>query len=204
VTTARGRRTVDAVPALADTTTAASDDTESAVAGDDGILPDLVDAGNVADAFVRVLRMNSRLKAQALADAKRSLEWSAVTLINCLATDGPMRSSALAEAVQSDPSTVSRQVATLVADGLVERGVDPLDGRASLLAITERGLLVHQENKRARNQFYQLVLRGWDEDELRVFAAQLARFAKSFERNRPEWAREGTVPRIPPQQEGNR
>ena len=156
--------------------------------------PDLGDAGEVADAFLRVLRMNSRLKAQAQADAKRGLEWSAIALISCLATDGPMRSSALAEAVQSDPSTVSRQVATLVDGGLVSRGVDPLDGRASLLTITERGLLVHQENMRARNQLYQLVLGGWDEDEVQFFAAQLTRFANSFERNRPEWAREASAP----------
>jgi DNA-binding MarR family transcriptional regulator len=170
----------------------------------DAALPDIADAGNVAEALTHVLRMNSRLKAQALAEAKRSLEWSAVTLINYLATDGPMRSSALAEAVQSDPSTVSRQVATLVEEGLVQRQVDPLDGRASLLTITERGLLVHQENKRARNRFYQLVLSGWDEEELRVFAAQLVRFAKSFERNRPEWAREGSAVQRSLPQPGNR
>ena len=43
---------------------------------------------------------------------------------------------ALAAAVHSDPSTVSRQVAALVRAGLIERQADPEDGRASVLVPT--------------------------------------------------------------------
>ena len=51
--------------------------------------------------------------------------------------EGPHRSNALAEAVHSDPSTVSRQIAALVKVGYVERRPDPADGRACLLAATD-------------------------------------------------------------------
>ena len=47
-----------------------------------------------------------------------------------LVKGGPQRSGALAEAVHSDPSTISRQVAHLVRLGLVERTADPEDREA--------------------------------------------------------------------------
>jgi len=53
---------------------------------------------------------------------------SAVILLKTLVALGPTRSSALAAAIHSDPSTVSRQVAALVGRGLLERRADQLDG----------------------------------------------------------------------------
>src|SRR2546430_9177235 len=73
---------------------------------------------------------------------------SAIILLKTLAALGPSRSSALAAAVHSDPSTVSRQVAALVRDGLVERRADQDDGRASLLAATPAGLSLLEEQRK--------------------------------------------------------
>ncbi|MDZ7884163.1 MAG: MarR family transcriptional regulator [Mycobacterium sp.] len=50
-----------------------------------------------------------------------------------------MRSSELATMVNSDPSTVSRQVAQLVERGHVERVPDERNGRAFVLAVTQSG-----------------------------------------------------------------
>ena len=50
--------------------------------------------------------------------AKQGMDKSAFVLLATLSGLGECRSSALAEAVLSDPSTVSRQVAGLVKDGL--------------------------------------------------------------------------------------
>jgi DNA-binding MarR family transcriptional regulator len=143
----------------------------------------------VAESFLRSVRSHARLKAQFQADPQRGLERAAVALISCLAADGPMRASMLAESAQTDPSTVSRQVASLVARGLIERGHDPLDGRAAVLGITERGRAFLQESERARNEFYRQVLSGWTDAEARLFAVQLARLADGLEQNRPEWSR---------------
>ena len=50
-----------------------------------------------------------------------------------------MRASDLAAALKLDASTVSRQTHKLVDTGLIERTIDPVDGRACLLAVSERG-----------------------------------------------------------------
>ncbi len=53
---------------------------------------------------------------------------------------GPMRSSDLAGCTALDPSTVSRQVDSLVRTGAIVRTADPpSDGRATLLEITPAG-----------------------------------------------------------------
>ena len=153
-------------------------------------LPPAEVAADVAASFVRLMRSFNRVKTQVMAEAQYNVEWAASFLIGHLAAEGPMRSSALAELVQSDPSTVSRQVASLVKDGFVERRADPVDGRASMLAITERGQQVHLDRCRRRNEHYQEMLAGWDEDELREFAAHLARFADRFDEIRPKWLRD--------------
>ena len=49
----------------------------------------------------------------------------------------------------ADPSTVSRQVASLVKAGLVERQADPDDGRASILVPTELGRAKVREHSAA-------------------------------------------------------
>ena len=61
--------------------------------------------------------------------------------------DGPICASALAEMVQSDPSTISRQVAALVRDGLLKRRADPIDGRARI----SRAVVRHRAMARAMN-----------------------------------------------------
>ena len=81
-------------------------------------------------------------------------------------------SSALAEMLQADPSTVSRQVQTLVKDGFVERRADPEDGRAALLVVTKLGEQVYADHKLLRNEHYQLMLADWTEEECRLFAEQ--------------------------------
>jgi DNA-binding MarR family transcriptional regulator len=166
-----------------------TDGAEPATEGKGALAPAEV-AADVADTFIRLMRSFNRVKTQMMAEAQYSVEWSASVLISHLAVEGPMRSSALAELVQSDPSTVSRQVASLVKDGFVERRADPVDGRASVLAITERGQHAHLDRCRRRNERYQEMLVGWDQDEVREFTAHLARFADRFDEIRPKWLRD--------------
>jgi DNA-binding MarR family transcriptional regulator len=52
----------------------------------------------------------------------------------------PMTVAALADAMQVDISTVSRQIVPLERQGLVSRLSDPDDGRVSLIQITPLGL----------------------------------------------------------------
>ena len=111
-------------------------------------------------------------------------------LLRVVAADGPVRASALAVSVQSDLSTVSRHVAALVADGLLERHADPIDGRACLLAITESGREALSEREHMRRKFFGEVLRDWDDGELDEFTRLFARFARSYKTVQAVWLAE--------------
>jgi DNA-binding MarR family transcriptional regulator len=150
-----------------------------AVVADPASVP-LVD---VADTFVGLMRSFHRAKARYLAEASHDVEWSAQVVLRLLVHEGPMRASAIAGALHSDPSTVSRQVATMVKDGLLERRADPEDGRASILALTTKADAVIAEHERVRLAHFAAMLSDWDERDLSQFAVMLRRFTEDFERS---------------------
>jgi DNA-binding MarR family transcriptional regulator len=140
------------------------------------------DVAAVADNAVELIRSFNRVRARLLAAAAHDVEWSAHVVLRCVATEGPIRASALAEFIQSDPSTVSRQVAALVKEGLLERRSDPEDGRASLLVVTDRAQEVLAEHAEIRLNHFALMLHDWSGSDLRRFAAMLKQFNSDFER----------------------
>jgi DNA-binding MarR family transcriptional regulator len=145
------------------------------------------EVGEVAESFTVLMRSFIKARAQMLAAAAHDVEWSAHILLRCLSHEGPLRSSALAEQIESDPSTVSRQVAALVKDGLVERQADPIDGRASLLVLTPKADRVLREQDEVRQQYFARMLADWDGPDLHHFAELLARFTDDFNRHKTEW-----------------
>src|ERR1700743_1683683 len=114
--------------------------------------PDTVSA--VAESFTNLQRTVRRSKARLLAAAGGDVESATQLLLHTVAAAGPIRASALATSVQSDLSTVSRQVTTLIGRGWLERRADQRDGRAYLLAVTEAGRAVVAEHERARLGFF--------------------------------------------------
>lgn len=158
--------------------------------------PDLSeDVVAVAENFIRLMRTFGRTRAQVLAAAAHDVEWSAQMILKCLANAGPLRSSAVAEHVHSDPSTISRQVAALVKDGLVERQADPEDGRASLLVLTEKAGEVLKSHDDIRNQHFARMLADWSERDLRKFADLMARFTRDYESASSEFLSERAATR---------
>lgn len=145
---------------------------------------------DVADRFLTLMRSFTRVRARLLAAAAHDVEWSAHVVLKSLATAGPIRSSELAERIESDPSTVSRQVAALVKDGLIERRADPADGRACLLVPTAKGEAVLSEHNAIRMQHFTGMLEGWSDADLRTFAALLQRFTDDFDNANHDWLSE--------------
>jgi DNA-binding MarR family transcriptional regulator len=135
----------------------------------------------VADTFVALMRSFGRAKARFLAAAEHDMEWSAQILLRHLATYGPMRAGELAESMHSDPSTVSRQVAALVKDGLIERRADPDDGRASILVPTTKADVILETQERLREEHFAAMLKDWSETDLNRFSALLRQFTTDFE-----------------------
>jgi DNA-binding MarR family transcriptional regulator len=117
--------------------------------------------------------------------SKAGVDRSSIVLLKTLVMHGPSRSSELATAVYSDPSTVSRQVAALVRDGLVERRADPEDGRASVLVATESGKAMLEEQRKRMGLALARVVRQWEPDDVSHFLELLERFVADHERALP-------------------
>ncbi|MGH3762215.1 MarR family winged helix-turn-helix transcriptional regulator [Actinophytocola sp.] len=117
--------------------------------------------------------------------SRSGVDRSTILLLKALVVQGPSRSNELATAVHSDPSTVSRQVAALVRDGLVERRADPEDGRASVLVATDRGLALLEEQRRRLGLALARVVRQWEPEDVSQFLELLERFVADHERALP-------------------
>ncbi|WP_067720420.1 MarR family winged helix-turn-helix transcriptional regulator [Nocardia yamanashiensis] len=147
------------------------------------VIPDdVIDA--VALQVIRLGRLRDRTNAQIAAATQGEIEPAAFAILFQLIHNGPMRSGALAEALYSDASTISRQVAALVKKGLLERRADPNDGRVSVLAITAMGREVATEIRARRNESLRQIFGDWHEDELDTFARLFARFVDGYELSR--------------------
>jgi DNA-binding MarR family transcriptional regulator len=151
----------------------------------------------VADIVVRLMRSFNKARARMLAAAEHDVEWSSHLLLKCLANEGPMRAGALADVVQSDPSTVSRQVAALVKDGLLERRADPADGRASILVLTEKADAVLADHDRIRLEFFARLMDGWAPADVHRFAKLLDRFTTAHEASSASWITDRIANRSP-------
>jgi DNA-binding MarR family transcriptional regulator len=150
-------------------------------------------ADRVGLAMVRLNKMHACVSAQM---GKAGMDKAAFVLLANLAHLGPSRSSALAEAVFSDPSTVSRQVAGLVKDGLVERRADPEDGRASVLVATESGQRLLRERRRMRNEAIARMFEDWSGQDWSTFTGLFERFVDTYEHALPSFLSEsGPGPR---------
>ena len=84
-----------------------------------------------------------------LAENETALDAVAQLLLRMIGTQGPVRSSALAEQIGLSRAAISRRVAALESAGLVASVRDPHDGRASLLTVSEAGAARLEAIKRA-------------------------------------------------------
>lgn len=135
----------------------------------------------LADQLMRFVLMVKRGMARFGGPNRDGIEYPAYGLLAHLITDGPQRTTALAEAVHADTSTVSRQTAALIRHGLVERRSDPVDGRASILAPTDEGQRTFLDNRKRHNENMAHVVSGWPAEEVLRLADLLARLNTDLE-----------------------
>ena len=109
-----------------------------------------------------------------------TLERPAFALMMWVREVGELRLSALAEQVQVDVSTASRQVAALEHAGWMTRERDTEDRRAWRVRLTEEGERVLAANKRARHEALRAALADWTEDERQTFGRLLAQLNQSY------------------------
>jgi DNA-binding MarR family transcriptional regulator len=119
-----------------------------------------------------------------------SIDRAGYWLLVRVSEQAPVRLSDLADSVELDLSTVSRQTRDLVASGLMLKVPDPHDGRASLLSLSDRGSAVLAAVSEARRQVLAEAIAGWSEEERNALASGLLRLGAGLHQTRD--GREGT------------
>ena len=132
----------------------------------------------LGDELVRVLKLMHAARSRTPGPA--GLDHSAYPILFVLARE-PHRVSDLADAIHSDVSTVSRQVAGLSRAGYVDRAPHPADGRAQLLSLSTSGHEVVREAQERREAWLDRLLGGWSPDEISTFTARLGKFADTLQ-----------------------
>ncbi|MDY0404349.1 MarR family transcriptional regulator [Virgibacillus sp. 179-BFC.A HS] len=106
---------------------------------------------------------------------------STYILLGLLHEEGPASVKMLANRLQLDVSTVSRQAAGMEKKGFVHKLPNPEDGRSYFYQISERGKKDLLENRTRRLKRVRKVLEGWTDEESQVFGRLLQKYNKSVQ-----------------------
>jgi DNA-binding MarR family transcriptional regulator len=112
---------------------------------------------------------------RATAAAHRTLDRSAYVILRHLEAGGPQSVSALAERLNLDGSTVTRQVIALEREELIVREPDPRDGRSNLIAASGLGRRNVAAVRAARRELYGRILGDWAPEDRAQLAVLLGR-----------------------------
>jgi DNA-binding MarR family transcriptional regulator len=99
-----------------------------------------------------------------------------------LQVHGPLRVSDVAQRLGVDLSVASRQIASLAAEGYVERREDPQDRRAHIVAVTRPGRKVLRESHRRMVAGFTRVLASWSDEDVNALTSGLERLRDDFAR----------------------
>lgn len=132
----------------------------------------------LVDAFSIVVRWSRReLHDKTLKEAGLDLEQSAAVILGTLYHHEPVRVSDLAGQLELDRSTVSRQVAEVVEQGLVARMGDTTDARASMLSLTPQGHAMRRKLAAAFKKICMDLVSDWSLEDQLTFVRLLDKLA---------------------------
>jgi DNA-binding MarR family transcriptional regulator len=100
--------------------------------------------------------------------------WRLIYLVGC---QPGISQRALVRQVKVDPGSITRQLTSLQADGLIERREDTQDARVLRLRLTARGRREVARVMRIRAEFLQTMVQGVPETDLHVAARVLDRMS---------------------------
>jgi DNA-binding MarR family transcriptional regulator len=134
------------------------------------------------EAYVRLerevallLRRSRAIQGRLAGKLHSGLDGAAYGLLVLLDDAGPLRASDVVVKLGLDKSTVSRQVASLVDLGLVDRAADPDDGRAQVLSISAEGHRRLSQLRDARRERWEADLADWDTTDVATLGELLGR-----------------------------
>ena len=136
--------------------------------------------GEIETQIAFLMRLGEATRRSTGIAPHRALDRAAYVILRHLA-DGPLTVTTLADRLNLDGSTVTRQVAVLENDGLVGREPDPRDGRSNLIAATPAGLRSVEQVSDARRELYGRILADWSEEDRAQLGTMLSRLNESLE-----------------------
>jgi DNA-binding MarR family transcriptional regulator len=134
-------------------------------------------ASQLRDAIVRTSR---RLRQEAATETGLSPAMTAA--LATINRSGPLTPSELAERERVKRPTMTRTLACLEREGLIERTADPADGRSFVVIVNEAGRERLARLRRRKSAYLARRLRKLDPDEVET----LARAAELLERMRED------------------
>lgn len=137
--------------------------------------------GDFAWSLLGFLRWASRSESLAGVVASPELSLNEAWLLEHVRRVGPLRLGDLAAWQRVDKSTVSSQVKSLLERGLLERGSDPEDRRAVLLAVTSDGAAAAAAAAERGEALVDQVLAEWPAADRDALAGLLRRFVADAE-----------------------
>lgn len=124
-----------------------------------------------------LLFRRGRARTQEMArEVHPDLEGSSYALLGHVERAGPVRVTDLGAYFGVGKATMSRQIKALEALGLIRRGSDPLDGRVSLVSVTEEGRRRVVRAREARRERIRNLMATWEPGDVAAFARLLGRF----------------------------
>ena len=137
--------------------------------------------GTIETQVAMLMRLGEATRRSTDLKPHRALDRAAYVILRHLQSAGPQNVTALADRLNLDGSTVTRQVTALERDGLVERKPDPRDGRGTVIEPTALGLKQVDAVAKARRELYDRLLRDWTQADRRQLAKVLTHFNASAE-----------------------
>jgi DNA-binding MarR family transcriptional regulator len=139
-------------------------DIESGLGEDVGTTADTADTiGAIETELLNLVRHLETLGRRS--SLYRTVDRAGYLLLRTLDRTGPLPAGQLANQLQLDASTVTRQAGALVSAGFVERRSNPDDGRSSDLAVTAAGRRTMREVERQRRTVLRGMFEAWDDTE---------------------------------------
>ncbi|KHL11241.1 UNVERIFIED_CONTAM: hypothetical protein LK11_43950 [Mumia flava] len=139
--------------------------------------------------IARLLRRSRMRGMESIGQVHPELDFAAYLLLLAVndANEGRdgVRGTELADAVGVHKSTVSRGLSQLHRLGLVEREIDPSDGRARLVRVTETAASRLASVRAARRARLAEAIADWDEEDLDALARLLDRLNDALEEVAP-------------------
>lgn len=137
--------------------------------------------GTIETQVAMLMRLGEATRRSTGLAPHRALDRAAYVILRHLQESGPQNVTTLAERLNLDGSTVTRQVTALANNGLAVRRPDPSDGRGTVIEPTATGLQQVDAVAQARRELYDRILTDWSAQDRQDLAAALERFNASVE-----------------------